>query len=295
MQSVHLEKLPVTCRPARPEDKPDVLEICRHIWDGHDYVPTVWDEWLADLDGQLVVAEYQGCVIGIVKLTFFSEGDWWLEGMRVHPDYEGRGVATQLFQHLLKVWQEIGGGTISLDTASDNTPVHRMCAHMGFEKIAEFTIYTAPALPAFAAEASPFIPAQMLDLDEAYTFVKSSQTMKLSNGLCGLTWRWARPHQAVLARFIRKGHAWWWNGRRGWVGTYIEDDLDDIPGLALTASTIACQASDLPALLLDLRRLAAPQGRAGWLTPLNPEPPTALLEAGYERSWDISVYIFRKM
>ena len=37
----------VVIRPTLPSDTPDVLEFCKRIWDGHDYIPYVWDEWLA--------------------------------------------------------------------------------------------------------------------------------------------------------------------------------------------------------------------------------------------------------
>jgi len=45
----------LVCRPALPKDTPDVLELTRTIWDGHDYLPAVWDDWLRDYDGMLAV------------------------------------------------------------------------------------------------------------------------------------------------------------------------------------------------------------------------------------------------
>ena len=47
----------VVCRPALAKDTEEVMELCSHIWDGGDYIPQVWDEWLADPDGLLGVAE----------------------------------------------------------------------------------------------------------------------------------------------------------------------------------------------------------------------------------------------
>ena len=38
----------VVCRPALPRDTADVLEFSKFIWNGHDYVKYVWDEWLND-------------------------------------------------------------------------------------------------------------------------------------------------------------------------------------------------------------------------------------------------------
>jgi len=46
-------------------------------------------------------------VIGLSKLSRLSEQDWWLQGLRVHPEFEGRGVASQLNEALMQVWQAL--------------------------------------------------------------------------------------------------------------------------------------------------------------------------------------------
>jgi hypothetical protein len=38
----------VQIRPAQAADKPAVETLCAQIWEGEDYVPQVWDTWLAD-------------------------------------------------------------------------------------------------------------------------------------------------------------------------------------------------------------------------------------------------------
>jgi hypothetical protein len=60
---------PVICRPALPKDTGAVLEFTRHIWEGEDYIPEVWSEWLADHQGLLATAEYSGSVAGLCKLS----------------------------------------------------------------------------------------------------------------------------------------------------------------------------------------------------------------------------------
>ncbi|RME32959.1 MAG: AI-2E family transporter, partial [Thermoflexia bacterium] len=50
-------------RPACPEDRSGMEAVCGTIWDGEDYIPEVWDEWLADPDGELTVAELDGRVV----------------------------------------------------------------------------------------------------------------------------------------------------------------------------------------------------------------------------------------
>jgi len=38
----------LTIRPVRPSDRKRVVEMTRDIWDGHDYVPRVFDDWVSD-------------------------------------------------------------------------------------------------------------------------------------------------------------------------------------------------------------------------------------------------------
>jgi len=59
-QPASSNRIQVHCRPAQERDTPAVLELCSHIWDGDDYVPEMWQGWLADPYGRLLVAEYQG-------------------------------------------------------------------------------------------------------------------------------------------------------------------------------------------------------------------------------------------
>jgi N-acetylglutamate synthase-like GNAT family acetyltransferase len=79
-------------RPARPEDKPRVLEITAHTWSDGDYIPEVWDDWLADPKGEFTVAELDGVVVALAKLTSLGQDQWWLEGLRVDPERRLKGI-----------------------------------------------------------------------------------------------------------------------------------------------------------------------------------------------------------
>ena len=46
----------ITLRKAIASDKPRITEISSQIWDGEDYVPDVLDDWLANLNGEVIVA-----------------------------------------------------------------------------------------------------------------------------------------------------------------------------------------------------------------------------------------------
>ena len=288
----------LVCRPALPKDTPAVLELSSHIWEGEDYVPRVWQDWLDDPQGLLVVAEYAGRIVAVGKLTRQLAESWWLEGLRVHPDFQGKGVATHVFSYLHDHWLEHGSGVIRLSTVSSNLPVHRMCARLGFTHIVDFTPFRAPALPDFDANAFELLSEAQTDL--AVSIAQSTQgrpagqSLWFSRGLMDLGWVWVELNAHHLAKVAQQGRLWAWRGRQGVLSAWPEvDDGPTAPYLMLAA----CPIELLPEMLLDYRRLAGQQGygQAGWNAPLHPDLVSILATTGFSRYWeDGSVFIFEK-
>jgi GNAT superfamily N-acetyltransferase len=90
-------------RDLESTDREDVLEISKHIWDGHDYIPQALDIWLNDDECHTLVAETDGKVVGIANMRVIDQGKTgWMEGLRVHPDYRGKGIANILTDEIVK-------------------------------------------------------------------------------------------------------------------------------------------------------------------------------------------------
>jgi ribosomal protein S18 acetylase RimI-like enzyme len=278
----------VVCRPALAKDTDEVMELSSHIWEGGDYIPHVWDEWLADPEGLLGVAELEGRVVGVFKLTKFQDQEWYMEGLRVHPDFRDQGIASHIHHYVLDSWRRMGGGIIRLTTASHNVKVHRMCEQTGFKRIAEFIPYRAQVLDGSGAN---FIQVEDNEDKRAMDFVLASQTHALSSGLINLGWVYTDPQIRHLQDTIKDEHAWWWRGNSGFIAIWEdEDDGERVPGIQL----LACPIDKLGELLLDYRRLMDKLGyqSAGWTAPNHPEVISGLQQAGFERSWDISLYVY---
>ncbi len=285
---VNLDNLEaVVCRPALAKDTENVLELCSHIWDGGDYIPQVWDEWLADPDGLLGVAELRGRVVGVFKLTKFQEGEWYMEGLRVHPEFQGKGIASHIHDYVVETWRRMGNGIIRLVTHSENVKVHRMCEESGFRRVAEFVPHQAELIQ---EETNTFALLMLEDSAQALKFISNSPSHALSSGLINLGWVYADPQVKHLHEVIGNKHAWWWRDGAGFISTWEDDDDILRPGIQL----IACQLNDLPDLLLDYRRLMYKIGytSAGWIAPNKPELLPVLEKTGFQRSWDKSLYIY---
>jgi len=294
------ERLFVHVRPARASDTADMLEVTQKIWEGHDYVPQEWAEWLADPHGVVLVAEHEGRVIGLGRLGLIQAEDWWLQGLRVHPDFEGRGVATQITEALVQAWQAQGSGVARLMTSTERLAVHHLCERLGFEKIGEYTVFVAPA----AIENDPQIPPsapefKLLSAGEteaAATFAQQSPTLALANGLMDLGWQWAPPRPVYFRQASERGQAWWWRGGQGLIAIYIDEDDEDIEPPRPFLELAACEMEQLTRLLMDYRRLAASLGyqKAGWNAALHPDLLPILNTAGFQRDWEHALFVYSK-
>jgi GNAT superfamily N-acetyltransferase len=121
-------------RDVRPADKPEVLALTAHTWESGDYIEYVFDDWLADPHGRFLVAEEResGRIAAIDKLTMLSPTEAWFEGLRVHPDFRRRGLASRLQKYMIGEAARLGAQVIRLTTLATNRPVHLACYRDGF-------------------------------------------------------------------------------------------------------------------------------------------------------------------
>jgi GNAT superfamily N-acetyltransferase len=283
----------LVCRPALPKDTPDVMELTRTIWDGHDYVPQVWDAWLHDQDGLLAVAEYGGRVVGTGKLTRLGAGEWWLEGLRVHPEFEGRGIASHIQDYTLDFWRRQGGGTIRLVTGSSRKAVHRLCERTGFLKTGEYTVFAAEAATSTEELVGSFTSLHKGEQHAALDFARDLHT-----DLMDLGWQWVSPSLDRLREAIFQGQAWWWRPRSGERRALLAARIgeDDEAGQALVVSLLACPPAELTACLHDFRWLSGAMGqsRVAWFAPLGVGLEPSLEAAGFQREWEDALFLFEK-
>jgi len=283
----------VVCRPALPRDAADVLEFCKGIWDGQDYIQYVWDEWLADARGLLVTAEYGGRAVGISKITFISQGQWWFEGFRVDPKLQGLKIGSHLHEYVDRWWLEHGDGYARLMTSCRRVKVHHLCEKFGYHKIADVVInYVSAALD---GPIDAFQPATPDEVNAVLEFAFKSPILKMT-GLMDDFWRQVKPNEILLGEFIRARRAFWWRGGDGLLLTWARDNDDDEEAKALGISLPACPIEILPELLFDIRHLAASRGckQVLWVAPVNDSVEDALTTAGFYPDQDDIAFVYEK-
>lgn len=120
----------VGVRQARAADSEAVAAFTEDTWDEReDYLPEVFPDWVAgDGDDQrTVVATADGSggrdaaagidrddgpVVGCCQVVRLSGHEAWTQGMRVHPDYRGAGVASAL-DEACRDWAREQGATVA--------------------------------------------------------------------------------------------------------------------------------------------------------------------------------------
>jgi len=133
-------------RLALKEDKPFIEEIARLTWEGEDYLARVFENWLED--GNFYILELDGKVIGTAKLTLLPDRVGWLEGLRVHPDYQKHGFGRLLHNFILERGNELAErgiiDALEFSTYFLNRETLRMAEKDGFRTVARFYYVQRP-------------------------------------------------------------------------------------------------------------------------------------------------------
>ncbi len=280
----------VTIRPTLPADTPDVLDFCKHIWGGHDYVSYVWEDWLADPRGYMFTATYAGHAIGFTRLVRLAPGQWWLEGFRVDPQHQDKKIGSRLHEYVVKWWLEHGDGVIRLWTSAKRVKVQHLCVQTGFVKTQARATYSCPPLPlGEGLEVRAFSPLAEAEIPAALEFTLAAPSLPFTGGLFDLIWRMAVPAESLFHDLLAwpGGSLLWWRGRRGLIGAWEDDEDGVYPLVAL----VDCELADFPALLTDFRRYAAEKSyhKIDWNAHLSPQMDAMLTAAGFVRVDDEDV------
>jgi ribosomal protein S18 acetylase RimI-like enzyme len=172
-------------RGARPEDKRAVLEFTRRTWGQYgDFIPRVWDRWMRQRCGRLIIAELGGVPVGMAKITDFGEGEIWLEGLRVDPRFRGKGIARAINVEVVDSLRKLKPRAVRYCTGASNRASRHIGETFGFKIAARFRYYWRKARQGTLR--GEF--ARQADAGAICDFMRSSSFLRLSAGLVGEGW-----------------------------------------------------------------------------------------------------------
>jgi GNAT superfamily N-acetyltransferase len=164
-------------RPVRPTDRDRVIEMTSDIWDGHDYIASVFDDWVTDATAAFQAIEVDGVVVGLQHLRAYAPGLMWYEGLRVATTHQRQGIARAMLESAIAEAREQGFAEIRL--ATFNQVASHLFESAGFEPLIDLRWWRAQRVEGGE-------PANMPDAVEAeklWKMAASSPGFEMYNGV----------------------------------------------------------------------------------------------------------------
>lgn len=123
-------------RPVQEKDYPDILKISKDIWEGHDYLPKVFNDWIKQ-PGLFVGAEDSTTheLVAVSHVSLLHDGTAWIGGLRVRTDYQGKGISHLMIKAQLDyAIEKLRQGSvqrIACSTFAKNEPSKHLCLSYG--------------------------------------------------------------------------------------------------------------------------------------------------------------------
>jgi len=180
------EPAKLVVRRARAEDRDAILAMSRGIWGGSDYLPLVWDRWLADDKGVLLTAALDGRPVGMAKITVLSPGEVWLEGLRLHPDLQGLGLTRQINDVTFREVAKLHPKNVRYSTGGGNVVSRHLGERRGFWQVARTHWMWGAAKKNGPIRGRVAKPGEF---DELSSFIRDSECYHTMSGLLAVGWK----------------------------------------------------------------------------------------------------------
>jgi len=183
------------------------MDFIKDVWDGHDYIPRVWDDWLKDRKARMFVILADGKQVGMNRVRFLEDGSAWFEGARVHPKFRGMGLATALGERSMAVASEKGAGVFRLTSGTWNKEAHRQIARMGFRESSKISVYSPPDGMKLSPQ-SGVRRAKYSDLPAVVKAIRMSREFTIGSGVMWDTFSAKALTRKVVARLVGDGEVY---------------------------------------------------------------------------------------
>lgn len=124
-------------RVAKNRDKYHILDFCKNTFEWGDYIHEVWDIWIKENKGLLMVAETNDGPSHTQKSVAMIHGilyddTIWIEGIRVNPVYRRKGLASTLVNKVIQYGKERNAKKASSVVSIKNNPSKKLMNKLNF-------------------------------------------------------------------------------------------------------------------------------------------------------------------
>ncbi len=161
-------------RKLRSSDHNDVMEISRHVWEEHDYLPSVFESWLNDENSHFYGVEQDDRVVAVANLRLLEGGrTGWMEGLRVHPDCRGKGYANEMTRFLVRTAEDLDIERLRYTTGDNNAASLRLASMAGFQRLLEKTVFWC-VKPKRVPALGGYLPIEEMKPENAFELLKTN-------------------------------------------------------------------------------------------------------------------------
>jgi hypothetical protein len=244
-------------RRAHPKDRGAILNMSEKIWGGTDYLPLVWDAWLADTEGVLLTATLDGRPVGVSKISILSPGEVWLEGLRLDPGLHGRGLVRQINRAGFREVAKLNPRSVRYSTGAGNAPSRHLGEARGFWLVARTRWLLGKALQGSPTASRAATPNELGAVQE---YVRGSRCYAATSGLYAVGWKFPALDRRRLKGLIAEGRVIV-SPRRGRIRGLAVYDVGDIDG-DLCLGFLDGPEREMEALAGDVLRAATRLGHS---------------------------------
>jgi len=186
-----IDKLHV--RDGVASDLEQISELCKSIWNGRDFLPTVWNNWISNEIGSFIVVESENQILGVYH-HYILDSDSWLETLRVHEQYRRQGIAQFMIKDYLERSKKLNAVNSRLVTSIKNTASRNLFEKHGFSEVLR-SQYCSIELETITTNSMQEEFSIIKDSKQIYSLLKDSI---LKNKLIPLWWRWWQQSDSAL-------------------------------------------------------------------------------------------------
>lgn len=175
-----------TYRPIALEDRAAVEAVCAQSFEDGDYIPAVFERWVADAQAHFYGAvDRSGALAGIGRLRPLDGGTTiWCEGDRVALAYRRRGVGRALLRYGIGWARAHGARRLRAAVSSGNEASLALFAACGFQVTARFDTWLAT--PSRVGRLPRPLPLD--ELEHGLAFVRRSIPYRITAGAYACGW-----------------------------------------------------------------------------------------------------------
>jgi GNAT superfamily N-acetyltransferase len=204
-----------TLRDARASDKELLAPWTTHTFAWGDYVVDSFDRWLAHPQSRvLVAADDTDEPVAVARGVLLSPDELWLQGIRVHPEWRRRGIASELGESLQQ-WGARQNAKVALLMIEDwNEAARDQVTHLGFRETTTWlrafqtTKHSGRLIDRttrLGLSGEPLQRSGAAEVGPAYLAWSGGELSRASRGMMAVSWQCRRLHIEDLQRAAEHG------------------------------------------------------------------------------------------